>query len=157
MALSSTATGFGILLAQLVVSSARTIVLAAGVGLLSSWFRLRVTSGRLFAWTAVLYAGLCMPMLACLVPPLSIAVPFLPPHASVESVFTNRGTLASVELPSSDQFVNTKAVAGNVAITPRARMPKSHNLRNKGGRASSRLSSLPSIQWTSVAAAVYLV
>src|SRR5215469_3905651 len=78
MALSSTATGLGILLAQLVVSAARTIVLAAGVGLLSSLFRLRVTSGRLFAWTAVLYAGLCMPVLASLVPPLSIAVPFLP-------------------------------------------------------------------------------
>jgi len=157
MALSSTATGLGILLAQLVVSAARTIVLAAGVGLLSSLFRLRVTSGRLFAWTAVLYAGLCMPVLASLVPPLSIAVPFLPRHASVESVFTNRGTLASVELPSSDQFVNPQAVVPNLAITPRARMPQSHNLRSKGGRASSWLSSLPLVQWTAVAAAVYLV
>src|SRR5215469_13618596 len=129
MALSSTATGFGILLSQLVVSAVRTIVLAAGAGLLSSLFRLRVTSGRLFAWTAVLYAGLSMPMLACLVHPLSIAVPFLPPHAPVESVFTNRGTLVSVELPSSDQFVTTKAADRNVALTARARMPKSHNLR----------------------------
>src|SRR6266516_2550646 len=68
----------GIVLIQLAIAAARTIVLAAVVGLLLRALRVKGTSARLIAWTAVLYAGLSMPVLVWLLPPMPVAVSFLP-------------------------------------------------------------------------------
>ena len=148
MTLSSAATGSSILLAQLLSAAVRTIVLAAGTGLLLSLFRLKAVSVRLFAWTAVLYAGLSMPILGWLLHPVSIAIPFAPLHASAKPLSASRGTLASSEFPSPEP-------ARNLAMTRSARKTVSHDLSSVGLRASW-MSTLASIPWTTLTAAAYL-
>jgi len=71
----------GIVLIQLAIAAARTIALAAVVGLLLRALRVKATSARLIAWTTVLYAGLSMPVLVWLLPPMPVAVSFLPSHS----------------------------------------------------------------------------
>jgi beta-lactamase regulating signal transducer with metallopeptidase domain len=63
------------LLGPLATAAARALVLGgvAGIGLAA--FRVKATSIRLFAWTAVLYAALAMPLLEQTLPPLPIATP----------------------------------------------------------------------------------
>ena len=148
MALFSAGTGSSILLAQLVAAAVRTTVLAAGAGLLLSLFRLKATSARLFVWTAVLYAGLSMPILSWLLHP--IAVPLLRIPTAAKSDLTNPATFASVEIPNSDQFANSKGAARSVAITPSAEIAIWHSLHTERSRASSW------IQWTTLTAAAYL-
>jgi beta-lactamase regulating signal transducer with metallopeptidase domain len=64
-----------IFLARLAVPAARALALSVIVGVGLSAFRVRNTSLRLFAWTAVLYAALVMPLLQQILPPLSIPTP----------------------------------------------------------------------------------
>src|SRR5207244_10380128 len=68
----------------------RTIALAAVVGLLLRAARVKATSARLIAWTTVLYAGLSMPVLVWLLPPMPVAVSFLP-SASPATVISADG------------------------------------------------------------------
>jgi len=154
MALFSATTGSSVLIVQLVTAAVRTMVLAAGAALLLSLFRLRATSLRLFVWTAVLYAGLSMPLLAWLLHP--IAIPFLPSYAPAKSALTNGAAITSVEVRNSDRFANTKAADRIPAITPSVTMAASHNLP-QGIRALSWVSHLHSLQSTTLAAAGYLV
>ena len=63
------------LLARLAVPAARALALSVIVGVGLSAFRVKNTSLRLFAWTAVLYAALVMPLLQQVLPPLSIPAP----------------------------------------------------------------------------------
>jgi beta-lactamase regulating signal transducer with metallopeptidase domain len=63
------------LLAQLANPAARALALGAAAGLGLAAFRVKVTSTRLFTWTAVLYAALAMPLLGWMLPPVSIATP----------------------------------------------------------------------------------
>ena len=65
-----------IFLAQLVTAAARTLILAAIAGLLLTALRVKTTSVRLFTWTVVLYAGLCMPILGGVLPSVRVPVPF---------------------------------------------------------------------------------
>jgi beta-lactamase regulating signal transducer with metallopeptidase domain len=71
------------LLARLAIPAARALTLSAIVGLGLSVFRVKNTPLRLFAWTAVLYAALAMPLLQQMLPPLPIPAP-----ASVEHELT---------------------------------------------------------------------
>ena len=66
----------GTLLMQLAIDAARTLILTAFAGLLMAAFRVRATQIRLFTWTAVLYAGLGMPLLGGMLPSIDIPVPF---------------------------------------------------------------------------------
>src|ERR1700674_3341442 len=68
------------LLAQLAIAAARALALSMIVGIGLSAFRVRSTSPRLFAWTAVLYAALAMPLLQQMLPPLPIPAPALLEH-----------------------------------------------------------------------------
>ena len=63
------------LLARLAVPAARALALSVIVGVGLSAFRVKNTSLRLFAWTAVLYAALAMPLLQQVLPQLSIPAP----------------------------------------------------------------------------------
>ncbi|PYV73165.1 MAG: hypothetical protein DMG97_11725, partial [Acidobacteria bacterium] len=76
----------GIVLMQLAIAAARTIALAAVVGLLLRALRVKATSAQLIAWTTVLYAGLSMPVLVWLLPPMPVAVSFLPSHSPARFV-----------------------------------------------------------------------
>jgi beta-lactamase regulating signal transducer with metallopeptidase domain len=63
-------------LVQLLSAAARTVVLAAIAGLLLTALRVRTTRVQLFSWMAVLYAGLCMPILGGMLPSVEVPVPF---------------------------------------------------------------------------------
>lgn len=69
-------------LADLAVAAVRTIVLAAGAGLLLRLFRVTNTRTRLSTWTAVLCAGLTMPFLGWMLPQVPVPIGFLPTSAS---------------------------------------------------------------------------
>jgi beta-lactamase regulating signal transducer with metallopeptidase domain len=155
MPLSIAATGSNVLVVQLVIAAVRTIVLAAATSLLLSLFRPRVTSLRLFAWTAVLYAGLSMPLLAWLLHP--IAIPFLPSSTRTKSPFTNRTAVASVETSSSQPFANTEVAVRTAAIAPGVKIASSHNHPPDGSRASTWLSGVHWLHWTELISAGYLV
>src|SRR5436190_7461490 len=97
----------GIVLMQLAIAAARTIALAAVVGLLLRALRVKATSVRLIAWTTVLYAGLSMPVLVWLLPPMPVVVSLLSP------------------LPGGGSS------AGSVSFEPAASAPK-HLFTNNG-------------------------
>jgi beta-lactamase regulating signal transducer with metallopeptidase domain len=63
------------LLTQLVNPAARALALSVVVGIALAAFRVKSTSLRLFAWTAVLYTAIAMPLLQQLLPPLPIPAP----------------------------------------------------------------------------------
>ena len=65
---------------QLVIAAARTTLLAAFAAVLLKMFRVNVTSARLLIWKAVLCAGLTMPLLALLVPAVSVPIPGFVSH-----------------------------------------------------------------------------
>lgn len=66
------------LLGRLADPAARTLVLAGIVGIALAGFRVKSTLARLFAWTAVLYAALAMPLLGWMLPALPVSLPALP-------------------------------------------------------------------------------
>jgi beta-lactamase regulating signal transducer with metallopeptidase domain len=63
------------LLARLADPAGRALAIACVMGLGLVAFRVRATSVRLFAWTAVLYAALAMPLLGWLLPSLPVTTP----------------------------------------------------------------------------------
>src|SRR5438034_552359 len=90
----------GIVLIQLAIAAARTIALAAVVGLLLRALRVKATSARLIAWTTVLYAGLSMPVLVWLLPPMPVAVSFLPSPSPARVVPVGQGIGSATTAPT---------------------------------------------------------
>src|SRR5207249_12300635 len=90
----------GIVLIQLAIAAARTIALAAVVGLLLRASRVKAASARLIAWTTVLYAGLSMPVLVWLLPPMPVAVSFLPSHLPARAVPAGQGIGSATPAPT---------------------------------------------------------
>jgi beta-lactamase regulating signal transducer with metallopeptidase domain len=139
-------------LVELVSAAARTMVLAAIAGLLLTAFRVKATALRLFTWTAVLYAGLCMPLLGGLVPSIQVPIPFgvSRPSKVVNQV---RGTAAAgVSSPhptAIDAAESTAATSSNPSLEATQR-------NDEVGRSSWMVVVLASIGWSSVAVGVYL-
>ena len=73
---SSAAAASTVLLSQLITAALRTTAMAAGAMALLTILRVRSTATRLFTWTAVLYAGLSIPVLGWLLPPIAVRVAF---------------------------------------------------------------------------------
>jgi beta-lactamase regulating signal transducer with metallopeptidase domain len=135
------------------MAAARTMVLAAGAGLLLTLLRVKSASMRLFTWTAVIYAGLALPVLAWLLPPIPIRVPFSPSPAAVT-------TLARVSearrMGSARQHMNrSKLDTAPEAAAPDQALPSTH-AQTQAARASFWISSVASISWTSFATLLYL-
>jgi beta-lactamase regulating signal transducer with metallopeptidase domain len=63
------------LLSQLANPAGRALAIACIAGLGLAAFRVKATSVRLFAWTAVLYLALAMPLLGWLLPTLPVGTP----------------------------------------------------------------------------------
>jgi beta-lactamase regulating signal transducer with metallopeptidase domain len=80
------------LLARLAVPAARALALSVIVGVGLSAFRVKNTSIRLFAWTAVLYAALVMPLLQQMLPPLPIPAPAFLEHELTKAQVVFSGT-----------------------------------------------------------------
>lgn len=131
------------LLTQLVSASVRTMILAATAGLLLTTFRVRSPSVRLFTWIAVLYAGLCMPVLGGMLPQISVTIPF---RLQAPSKIVNPGA----------------AIAGGApAIYPLTIRPvQTHislEIRDQPGKIQpSSWMAFASIRWTAWAVFAYL-
>lgn len=152
MMLSSAATESSVLLAQLVMTAARTLALAAGAGLLLTVLRVKAASARLLTWTAVLYAGLTIPLLAWLLPPIVIPVPFLPSARAILAPARERAAI-----PARSPVHNSKPEAKSAVPSGAGKIPLVPNPQTSGGRLSFWLSSMTSIPWTRFAALTYFV
>jgi bla regulator protein BlaR1 len=136
----------GIFLVQLAIAAARTVGLAAVAGVLLIAFRVKGASVRLFVWTAVLYAGLSMPVLAWLLPPMPVRVPFLRSHAPVNVINDVRGSFVHTIPGAGEVTTDTHTKPGNFSSVHQA----------ESNRPSPWSAWVSSIRWATVASAVYL-
>ena len=143
MTLSIDSADSGMFLAQFLIAAARTVALAAVTGLLLITFRVKASSVRLLAWTAVLFAGLSMPILAWLLPSLPVHIPFLRAHTQAKVVNDERGSLTH-----ETSSLSVVAVQPAIETQSFSRRPHADN------RRTAWASSTP---WTTVASGVYLV
>lgn len=97
-------------LTALAVSSIRTIVLAAGAGLLLKLLRVTNTRTRLSTWTAVLCAGLTMPFLGWLLPQVPVPIGFLPTSASAS--LTSGNVSRSAPIPPIKSINHDQSTTG---------------------------------------------
>ena len=96
------------LLVQLANPAGRALVLACAAALALAAFRVKTTSVRLFAWTAVLYAALAMPLLGWMLPAVPVATPaFLQFLATqpARTVAQNSQPVATSDVPSTASHV----------------------------------------------------
>ena len=144
------------LLAQLVNPAVRSLVLAGGAALTLWLFRVKTTSWRLFAWTAVLYAALAMPLLSWILPPLFVPAPaFLrtesrPGDAGGSQVFSGAPT------SSISQEAPVPADGATVELGKRTRQSEPAYGTSPNSVAASATSRRLSIPWAELAG-VYLV
>jgi len=140
-----------IFLAQLVTAAARTLILAAIAGLLLTALRVKTTSVRLFTWTVVLYAGLCMPILGGVLPSVRVPVPF---GRSTPTKLLNqaKGSIATVAPPPHPLTIDTEEIATANGSDP------SVEITNRTGQEkhSSWTVSPVLSQWARVAVCTYL-
>jgi beta-lactamase regulating signal transducer with metallopeptidase domain len=168
------------LLAQLTNPAARALLLGAAAGLGLAAFRVKTTSTRLLAWTAVLYAALAMPVLGWILPPLPIPTPTFLQNA-LTSVQEDQSTVEP--RPAAEQRQNavhslrasrrsasrveTAAAPGKPQPGERIALPHSPTVISAETDASSSplpidapASSIPrflsTLPWTVVAAGIYL-
>src|SRR5438876_3642938 len=141
----------GIVLIQLAIAAARTIALAAVVGLLLRALRVKGTSARLIAWTAVLYAGLSMPVLVWLLPPMPVAVSFLPSHLPARFIPVDGTSFGPAASAPTHLFTSSGTKRRETAQT------SSNEPQLEDVRPFSWAYLLDSISWTTVAAISYLV
>src|ERR1700722_8877552 len=166
------------LLARLALPAVRALALSliAGVGL--SAFRVKNTSPRLFAWTAVLYAPLAMPLLQQILPPLSIPTPpFLayelakvravssstaettPPLRSLAGAAERRQNGAQGASRGRDVDANEPRRGERSALSATSLSPEIDSHSSNASHASFPAyseSSLSSIRWSAIAAGIYL-
>jgi bla regulator protein BlaR1 len=141
------------ILGQILTAALRTTALAAIAALLLYAFRVKATSARLFAWTAVLYAGLIMPILGGVLPPISVKIPFVEPSTLVKVVADD-----GVAAPPSAARAPQRTIVATEGLSAKGSGAASlRNLREspKNSR-SSLLDGAASISWSTVAFGAYL-
>jgi beta-lactamase regulating signal transducer with metallopeptidase domain len=141
-----------IVLVDLVSAAARTLVLAAIAGLSLTALRVKGTLLRLFTWTAVLYAGLSMPLLGGMAPSIQIPVPF-GLSRPVDAIDQVKGTVTPVV--SSAHPITSHAVQSTAATDSNPSLEVTQR-NDKVGRSSRMARALASIRWSAVAACIYL-
>ena len=133
------------LLLQLSIAAVRTLTLAAIAGLLLAALRVKATHIRLFTWTAVLYAGLGMPLLRGILPAIGIPVPY---PASVPARVVNDVSPTTAAPPRVFTVQQVRqAAASTSSLTDTPRVSKAD---------ASWRATIASIPWTSAAVIVYL-
>ena len=132
-------------LSLLLSSAVRALALSAVVGFALAALRVRNTAARLFAWTAVLYAALAMPLLQLTLPPLPVATPTVLQHAltSPQRGETSSHTYTPNNTPAHASSFSTANQAPQSVIPLAAQHPATRSLP-------------PSIQWSLVATGIYL-
>jgi beta-lactamase regulating signal transducer with metallopeptidase domain len=147
------------LLEQLASPAARSLALAGAAALGLAVFRAKATSARLFTWTAVLYAALAMPLLGWILPPLSVPMPELLQHASLQDESLGRGTSqpAFKEVRISQPFAAAPtATDRNLSASNRSTRETPSTATIRPASPLSQWSPWSSIRWSAVAAGIYL-
>jgi len=136
----------GALLAQLALAAMRTTILAAVAALLLAAFRVKATHLRLFTWTAVLYAGLGMPLLAGMLPSLRIPVPFAVATAPTEIV-TDVGPTTAIPVRQFTAQEIGRATAPSTSPS---------NTSSASKAQAARSATFASLPWTTLAISGYV-
>lgn len=131
----------GMVLTQLLITATRTVAFAGITGLLLVTLRVKGSSVRLLAWTVVLCAGLGMPVLSWLLPPLALHIPF--PQSQLQTNVV------------SDEFNSVVYKTHNIPVRTIHGSAETENFSN-GSQIDTRPPSPFSIHWTTVALGVYL-
>jgi beta-lactamase regulating signal transducer with metallopeptidase domain len=160
------------LLVQLANPAARTLALGGAAGLGLAAFRVKITSVRLFTWTAVLYAALAMPLLGRMLPPLPVPTAAFLQYGAAQpvpkAVQVSQTIAAAVRSASSEVFIARNEAVKGTSSAEIIRQASSSSLvgRKTPPRKETPLvvsaSAAPpsflwsSIPWNAVAAGVYL-
>ena len=169
------------LLVQLANPAGRALALACAAALALAVFRAKTTSVRLFAWTAVLYAALAMPLLGWILPAVPVATPaFLQFPATQPAPNTAQSSqlLASADVPSAASRVfiarnapvkgtSTGTMAGTTAgkidllVSAQTLQSRQTPLLAEtplaaAAPSASRPSLLAAVPWDAVAVGIYL-
>jgi len=163
------------LLSQAAYPAGRALAIACVAGLGLAAFRVKATPVRLFAWTAVLYAALAMPLLGWLLPSLPVATPVF-----LQSLVAQQAPPAQVRVsqplakadlaPTMTQvFIARNQASKGTSVGKLALQVSSHVLESRqtplleespllavAAPSVPRPSLLASIPWSEVATGTYL-
>jgi beta-lactamase regulating signal transducer with metallopeptidase domain len=143
-----------LLLMQLLTIAGRALVLAAGAGLGLTVFRVKSTSLRLFAWSAVLYGVAAVSLMAWMLPAISVPVPsFIQESVARPDAPAPRANV--VEFSAREPIAARTQVEGAaVNNETRETVPSGSSAEETHTRLA--LSTLLSLPWETAASAVYL-
>jgi beta-lactamase regulating signal transducer with metallopeptidase domain len=156
-------------LAPLANSAVRILALSGAAGFALAAFRVKSTTVRLFAWTAVLYAGLAMPLLQRALPTVSVRTPAFLQSAEGQPFARTLTAAATGEVRAHAEAVG-RASSGSIVRRTASVSRVDRDVRPSGETASvaaSKASSpqfltshgtflLSSIPWSVVAAGIYV-
>jgi beta-lactamase regulating signal transducer with metallopeptidase domain len=128
------------LLVSLATPAVRALALGGAAGLGLAVFRVKITSVRLFTWTAVLYSALAMPLLERMLPPLRIPTPSFLQYGAEQSAANEVRAWQTIAVAPID-----------LNSTPR----KQATITAVGPAAPTRFE-WSTIRWNVVAAEIYL-
>lgn len=130
------------LLVALATSAVRALALGSVAGLGLAALRVKTTSGRLFTWTAVLYAALAMPLLERVLPSLPVSAPaFLQDEYGAGQRAVDVSMLRPIDVGSIDVNSIPRNAATSTSVRPAVSV-------GFGWRA---------MRWNVVAVEIYLV
>jgi beta-lactamase regulating signal transducer with metallopeptidase domain len=147
-------------LAALASSAVRILALNGAVGLGLAAFRVKSTTVRLFAWTAVLYAALALPLLQWALPTVPVPTPAFLQSVATQPIATALNAAATGDVIRAHAEAAGRASSGS--IIRRTASPRDEMDPIAAGPASSprlltstEASLLNSIPWSVVAAGIY--
>jgi beta-lactamase regulating signal transducer with metallopeptidase domain len=137
-------------LVQLADPALRAVLLASAAGLVMAACKVKSTSMRLTAWTAILYAALGMPLLSWMLPAVSVPAPGFLHQATMPSPITQApAPSSSVESYTTNLKMQAGPNATSIEIHP-------HIDSNRPPSSPVRKSASPSISWSLLAIGVYV-
>jgi len=108
------------LLVSLATPAVRALALGGAAGLGLAVFRVKITSVRLFTWTAVLYSALAMPLLERMLPPLRIPTPSFLQYGAEQSAANEVRALQTIAVAPIDLNSTARKQATLAAVGPAA-------------------------------------
>ncbi len=138
----------------LIDSALRATVLAAAAGIGLTAFRVKATSLRLWTWNAVLGAALAMPLLAGLLPVVSVPLP-----AGLQQKRADSSSVSTVLFHSADSAAPANPATGYVRVENigRVRRFPAASGASQTSIDPSRVVRAISMNWVAVANAIYFL
>jgi beta-lactamase regulating signal transducer with metallopeptidase domain len=143
------------LISELVAWAGRSLVLAAAAGAGLAAFRVRTASVRLFTWTSVLYAGMAIPVLVRLLPPMPVPTPAFLQQRIVQTAphnITNSGNLSLLKRGKAASRRDPEFAASTLPAHSSQVTAGSAGLE---GNAADSLVASRSVGWEEIASRIY--